>query len=135
MGRLSKVALAGLIIPLGVIAQSLSRNWAGAAEYNLATEAFREQDPNRQIVLLRQWESQYPLTEFERERIFAFALAFHRLGQFNESFTRATEILKLDANDPGALLLVVTLGPSLPSPSASQITMVVDSASKLQSVK
>src|SRR3954465_4815846 len=99
MVSLCRIVLTVIVSSLGVTAQSSSRKWAGASEYNLAAEAFQERDANQQILLLHRWETQYPHSEFERERNVSFALAHRRMGQFNESFARATALLKLDAND------------------------------------
>jgi tetratricopeptide (TPR) repeat protein len=130
-----KPSLLALTISLALGAQSGERRWADAAEYDLATQAFGERDPQQQIALLQDWESRYPKTEFERERLVSFALAFERLGKVDEAFTRATELLKLNPNYPQALLLVATIGPALPFPTDSQVAMVSASAIRLQSVK
>jgi hypothetical protein len=134
MARLSTVLLLALTMALAVGAQSPQKRWASADEYNLATRIFADADPDHQIVLLREWVARYPKTDFERERLISFALAFQRAGKLSESFTCATELLNLDPNDPGALLLVVTLGPTLPSVSDHQIAMVTASAIKLLSI-
>ena len=64
-----------------------------------------------------------------------FVVALRRAGKLTESFTRATELLKLDPNDIGALMLVVALGPTLQSVTDNQIATVNESAIKLLSVK
>lgn len=135
MTRLCKRAFAGLAISLGVMAQSLPRNWASRAEYRLGTKALQERDPNRQITLLRQWQVQYPQSDFKRERTLSSIQALGQRGLFDASFALAAELLKLDRYDPEALVLIVALGPSLPAPSASQMAVVMDSVSKLQSLK
>lgn len=135
MARWCKLAFAVTAISLGMTAQPFPRNWSDRAEYNLGTRALREGDPNRQIALLHQWESEYPRSDFNRERLILFVEDLAHVRQLDECFARALELLRLDRNDPVALVLIVALGPRLPSPSASQITAVVDSASKLQSMQ
>jgi hypothetical protein len=88
---------------------------------NLVNRIAAEADPNRQIALLREWESLYPQTDFQRERLALFASAFHRSGKPAEAFTCALDLLNFDPADTGTLLLIATIGPSLPSPSEKQI--------------
>jgi hypothetical protein len=110
------------------------KRWAEAAEYDLHYEIHQaERNPDQQVILLREWESRYPRTEFQRERLVSFVLAFQRAGKPGDSFMRATELLHLDSNDIGALLLVATIGPTLSSPSDNQVTMIKAAASKLLS--
>jgi hypothetical protein len=115
-------------------AQPALRQFANADEYDVASQAFAETDPNRTIALLRDWVARYPKTEFERERLISFALAFQRLGDLAESLKRATELLALNASDPGALLFIAALGPTFPAASDSQIKTVTDCAVKLLSI-
>jgi hypothetical protein len=135
MTSVGRIIFAALILSINGGAQLPPRNWADRREYNLATDAFQERDPKRQLDLLREWKTQYPHTEFERERITTFVVALRRLRDAEEAFSKAAELSKLDMNDPGALLLIATLGPSLPSPSRSQVDLVVNAASKLRTLK
>jgi hypothetical protein len=127
-----------LALTVGLVAEAQSpqqRRWAGAADYDLANGSFTEADPVRQIALLSEWATQYPTTEFERERLITFAIAFQRVGKLRDAFTCATELLSLDPDDSGALLLVAALGPTLPLASENQIATVTASAMKLLSGK
>lgn len=135
MARLSTPPLLGLAVALTIGAQSPQQRWAGADEYDLATQAFAEADPDRQVTLLQEWATRYPKTDFERDRLISFAIAFKRAGKLSESFTRATELLNLDPNDVGALLLIAALGPTLPSASDDQIATVTACATRLLALK
>jgi hypothetical protein len=110
------------------------KRWAEAAEYDLHDEIHQaERNPDQQVFLLREWESRYPRTDFQRERLISFVLAFQRTGKSVHSFMRATELLHRYSNDTAALLLVATIGPTLPSPSENQVTIIKAAASKLLS--
>ena len=63
----------------------------------------------------------------------SFVFAFHRAENSGDSFMRATELIHLDSNDTGALLLIATIGPTLASPSDSQVMMIKAAATKLLS--
>jgi hypothetical protein len=135
MTSVCRVLFAALILNISGGAQPPSRNWTDRREYNLARDAFQERDPRRQLDLLREWQTLYPRSEFELERITTFVVAWRRFGDVEEAFSKATELSKFDMNDPGALLLLATLGPSLPSPSRSQVDLVMNAASKLRTLK
>jgi hypothetical protein len=135
MSPFCRIVLGILALSLGLLAQNTFPHWANANEYHLGSRALMEPDAAQQLVLLREWEAQYPNTEMERERRMAFAISFQKAGNFNEAFARASELLKLDGNDPRSLMLVISLGPKLTAPSASQINLVKASALKLRSVK
>jgi hypothetical protein len=107
------------------------KRWSGAAEYELANRISTEADAARRIVLLGEWESTYPRTDFESERQLLFAAAYRDAGDTGEAFARATRMLNADPHDAAALLFVAELGPSLASPSASQIEAVAAAAMKL----
>ena len=127
------LAVSFLAMAVALILPAQTR-WAEAAEYDLHNEIHQaERNPDQQIILLSEWESRYQRTEFQRERLVSFVLAFQRAGKPGDSFMRATELLHLDSNDTGALLLVATIGPTLPSPSDNQVTMIKAAASKLLS--
>ncbi len=135
MVLLSKVSLLTLGVALAVGAQSQLKQFAGADEFNLATQIFAEENPDRQIALLEEWIARYPKTDFERERLISFALAFQRLGKLSKSLTRVREALKLDPNDPRTLLFIAALGPTLPAASDNQIATVTACATKLVSAR
>lgn len=129
--RCLTVSFLAMAVALTLPAQ---KRWAEAAEYDLHNEIHQaERNPDQQVILLREWESRYPRTGFQRERLVSFVLAFRRAGKPGDSFMRATEFLHLDSNDTGALLLVATIGPTLPSPSDNQVTMIKAAATKLLS--
>jgi hypothetical protein len=121
-----------LLLTLAVAA-SAQKRWSDAQEYNLYTRVTSEANPVRQIELLREWVSAYPQTEFQRERILSFALAYQKTGKVLESFESASQLLRPNANDPVALYLMVTVGPALQSPSSEQITLIANAANALLS--
>jgi len=67
MVSLCRVVLTVFVTSLGVTAQPSARKWAGASEYNLATEAFQERDANQQMSQLRR-HPQVTLTRCVRPR-------------------------------------------------------------------
>jgi hypothetical protein len=129
--RCLTVSFLAMAVALTLPAQ---KRWAEAAEYDLHDEIHQaERNPDQQVFLLREWESRYPRTDFQRERLISFVLAFQRTGKSVHSFMRATELLHRYSNDTAALLLVATIGPTLPSPSENQVTIIKAAASKLLS--
>lgn len=125
-----------LALAIGAAAQTQpsAKHWADPAEYDLANRVFTGTSPDQQLALLQEWETRYPKTAFERQRLTSFVMALQSAGKFSESFTRANELLNLDPGDSGALLLIAMLGPKLPSASEDQIAIVVASANKLLSM-
>ncbi|HEY3298919.1 MAG TPA: hypothetical protein VGK34_09715 [Armatimonadota bacterium] len=107
------------------------RNWASASEYDLFNQIVGEKDANRQLELLKQWESRYPNTEFRRERILTMALAYERVGQSANAFFNAKQLLNFDSSDISALGLIVKIGPSLQTPSPDQIRITEEAANRI----
>jgi hypothetical protein len=64
----------------------------------------------------------------------AFALAYLLAGKMEESFARATDLLKLDPNDVAPLLLIVRIGPGLTAPTGTQVLQITNAAIKLGSI-
>ena len=60
MACLSKVSVLALLMTIAVGAQIPEKRWAGAHEYDLATEIDSEADPHRQILLLQEWVGRVP---------------------------------------------------------------------------
>ena len=127
------LTLSSLVMAVALTLPAQKR-WADAAEYDLYNEIHQaERNPDQQFILPREWESRYPRTEFQRERLISFVFAFQRAGNSGDSFRRATELLHLDSNDTGALLLVALIGPTVPSPSDNQFSMIKAAALTLLS--
>ena len=124
-----------LVLVVAVGGQTPLKQWAGADEYNLGSQALAEPGPNQKLTLLEDWVARYPKTDFERERLTSFAMVLQRLGRAAESLSRATEALALNPGDSSLLLLIAALGPMLPNASESQIATVADSARKLSSIR
>ena len=120
---------------LAAVAQPPPKRWAGAEEYDLASQAMAERDLNRRIALLQAWAARFPASEFDRERRTSLALSFQQLGDPREALNQATETLVLYANDPSALLLISALGPTLSDASESERATVARCATKLLSIK
>ncbi len=130
----SKVFSIALAFALAIGAQPSPREWANAEEYDLGSQALAEPEAKQRITLLRDWAARYPKSNFERERLISFALAFQQTGDPRESLQRATEALALNANDPSTLLLIAALGPTLPAASDSEVATVAACANKLLSI-
>ena len=130
----AKVFSFSLAFALAIGAQPSLREWANAEEYDLGSQALAEPDPKQRITFLRDWAARYPKSNFERERLISFALAFQQTGDPKESLQRAKEALALNPDDSGILLLIAALGPTLPAALDSEVATVAACANKLLSI-
>ncbi|MEO5926573.1 MAG: hypothetical protein ABIR70_22345 [Bryobacteraceae bacterium] len=99
-------------------AQEVLRQWAGRAEYEMATNAFGEKDFGRMIDGLLVWESAYPNSEFAVERTQTLIYAYQQFGQ------TASRRIPL-------LYKIVALGPMLKKPSPEQTRVIRAAANAL----
>lgn len=74
-----------------------ARRWKDRAEYDLYFAVTKETDPNARLALLRQWDTQYPASDFILERLQLELSAYSWIGKFQEAFDAAKSIL---ADDP-----------------------------------
>jgi len=74
-----------------------ARRWKDRAEYDLYSAVTKETDPNARLALLRQWETQYPASDFVIERRQLELSAYSWISKFQEAFDAAKLIL---ADDP-----------------------------------
>jgi hypothetical protein len=107
------------------------KQWANKEEYDLYDRISMETEVIQQIVLLREWESRYPDTDFKQERNLLLVAGYRKLGKSHDAFTLATQLLDIDPFDAAALYLMVTVAPTLENPSAEQITATENAAKKL----
>jgi hypothetical protein len=130
----SRAVCMTLALALAAGAQSPPKQWAGADEYDRASVALEERDPAKRIVLLREWTERYAKTEFERERLISFAMAYQQIGDTRESLKSAVGALRSSADDPSILLFIAALGPMLTAPTDSEVATISASAVKLLSI-
>src|SRR5689334_5286422 len=98
----------GLVLTLAAVvsAQAPVKHWSSSKEYDLGSQAMAEPNPQERIRLLRDWIAQYPQTEFQRERLLAFASACQQSGNPSEALKYAAQVLELNGNDPAVLLFI-----------------------------
>ena len=123
-----RAGVLSLAFSLSIFSQ---RSWTDKAEYDLHRSIVSNSDPVQRIALISEWQARYPQTEFKRERLLLLAHANKLAGNTQESFAAAVQLLTLDSRDADALMLVVTVGPSLLNPSPDDISIISDSANKL----
>ena len=110
---------------------SAQKSWANAAEYEHFERASHERDPARQIDLLLEWETAYPSSDYQPERLAFLINAYKNTGRPVDAFGRATELLKLEPGGLTGLSMIAALAPSLETPSPDQIKITEDAANRL----
>jgi hypothetical protein len=108
---------------------SAQKNWANAAEYELCERATHEKDPALQIGILLEWETAYPNSEFQAERLAFLINAYKNAGQTVHAFARATQLFKLDPATASGT--IAALAPSIDAPTPEQIKITEDAANIL----
>jgi hypothetical protein len=128
MRTLSRVAVLAFAVSHFAVAE---KNWADKTEYDLFNQIGSETDPQRQIVLLYEWEARYPQSDLQRERLLLLASANKKIGKAQESFIAALQLLNRYPDDLDAYHLIVTVGPTLPQPSREDIETITSAANKI----
>lgn len=75
------------------------KNWKDRAEYDLYVSIQQDQNPKTRLEKLQQWEKQYPMTEWIKERRTAFLTTYAALNDGKNVFEEAKQILADDPND------------------------------------
>ena len=83
--------------------------WKNQAEFDLYTAISKETDPKAKLQKLQQWEKEFPDSAFAKQRRTLLMGTYYQLGQAQQAFDTAKQILADDPNDFGALYIVVTL--------------------------
>jgi hypothetical protein len=110
---------------------SAQKNWANAAEYELFERASHEKDPALQIEVLLEWETAFPSSEFQSERLAFLINAYKNANLPVDAFARATQLFKLDPGSVTASGMIAALAPSLEAPSREQVKITEAAANVL----
>lgn len=106
------IMLAGVLGPLPVrtFAQAAApastapqKNWKDRAEYDLYVSIGQDQNPKTRLEKLQQWEKQYPMTEWHKERRTLFLTTYAALNDGKNAVATAKQILADDPKDFTAL--------------------------------
>src|SRR5258706_4863485 len=117
-----------LILAAPALAQ---KRWANAAEYELFERAGHEKDPAVQIEVLLEWETAFPSSEFQTERLSFLINAYKNADRPVDAFARATQLFKLNPGSVNASGMIAALAPSLEEPSRDQIKLTEEAANVL----
>ena len=79
------------------------KNWKDRAEYDLFDSITKDTTPKTRLEKLQQWEKQYPMTEWIKERRTLLLTTYAALGQPKQAVDEAKEILADDSKDFTAL--------------------------------
>jgi tetratricopeptide (TPR) repeat protein len=102
---------AGLLFAGMAIAQQQSK-WKDQAEYDLYNSISQAQnDPNKQLQLLKSWKEKYPDSEFKVVRADQFAKDYLALNQPAQAITAAQEALSGNPKDVTALVDILRAAP------------------------
>ncbi len=85
---------------------------ADEREYELATAAAGDPDPEQRLQALAAWRNEYPQTALEETRRRAALAANQQVGLVGETLEAAEALLALAPQDFGALYAIVSLGPA-----------------------
>jgi tetratricopeptide (TPR) repeat protein len=75
------------------------KNWKDRAEYDLYVSIGQDQNPKTRLEKLQQWEKQYPMTEWIKERRTALLTTYAALNDGKNVFATAKDILADDPKD------------------------------------
>jgi len=128
MWRKSILFLLATAVALPVAAQKV---WDGEEEYNLYDQARTETDPARQVELLLAWESRYPNTDFVEVRLVMLADAYQSEGRFEDAFSRAARLFRLDPLFTTGTARLAAIAQLLDAPSPEQISIAEEAANEL----
>src|SRR5258708_6636523 len=90
-------------VAVGTLPAIAQRRIADQREFDLFQQASTEHDALKRLVALREWEASYPNSDFRRERMLFFSVAYKESGQLANALQIATQMLKLDPRDINAL--------------------------------
>lgn len=119
--KLIAVVIMGLLFALVSEAQEPLRQWAGRAEYEMATDALGQQNIPARIAGLLAWEANYPNSAFAPERTEQLIYAYQQTASRAEKGQPRIELL----------YKVVRLGPTLTKRSPEQVKAIHEAASAL----
>src|SRR5882762_6183090 len=122
-----------VVFAIGVAPTLAQKRIADQREYELYQQVSREREPIKRLAVLLEWETAYPNTDFQRERLVWLAVSYKESGQAANSFMRATQLLKLDPRDINALYMIATVAPTLEAPSPDQVRVTEDAANSILS--
>jgi tetratricopeptide (TPR) repeat protein len=108
------------------------RQFATAAEYELASSIDKEPTPAGRLQKLEQWKKEYPTTNFADVRRRGFLVAYSQLGRPRDAFNAALDILKEDnPNDELALRTVLAMIQGIQGPTPDEYQTAIRIAQQI----
>lgn len=89
------------------------KNWKDRAEYDLFDSITKDTNPKTRLEKLQQWEKQYPMTEWNKERRTLFLTTYAALNDGKNTVDVAKQILAEDPNDFTASYYIMLFTQSL----------------------
>jgi tetratricopeptide (TPR) repeat protein len=123
------IMLAGMLGPMPVrtFAQAAApastapqKNWKDRAEYDLYVAIGSDQNPKTRLEKLQQWEKQYPMTEWIKERRTLFLTTYAGMNDGKNAVETAKQILADDPKDFTALYYTMLFTQGLYAANQSQ---------------
>ena len=96
------IALTGMLgpVPARMFGQAAApssaapqKNWKDRAEYDLFDSITKDTNPKTRLEKLQQWEKQYPMTEWIKERRTLFLTTYAALNDAKNAVEEAKQIL------------------------------------------
>lgn len=79
--------------------QEPQKNWKDRAEYDLYNAILTDNNPQTKLEKLQQWQTQYPTTDWNKERRTLFLTTYANLGKAKEAVDVAKRVLADNPND------------------------------------
>jgi tetratricopeptide (TPR) repeat protein len=104
------------------------KNWKDRAEYDLFDSITKDTNPKTKLEKLQQWEKQYPMTEWIKERRTLFLTTYAALNDGKNTTDVAKQILADDPNDFTASYYIMLF--TQPLYGQSQTPAILDDGEK-----
>ncbi len=84
----------------------LARQLMGSEEYVLYKKAYDATDPRKKIELLNEFETRFPKSQYVKQALPMYLMAYRQVGDTNRALAVADKILERDPNQEDVLLFV-----------------------------
>ncbi|MGD1093684.1 MAG: hypothetical protein ABSB35_17065 [Bryobacteraceae bacterium] len=119
LSRIGKITIALAALVTYGMAQEPAKKWKDQAEYDLVQAYGKETTPAGKLAKLDEWKQKYPTSDFADARLAEYLGVYQALNRPKDVFSTASEILKADPNNFGALSAMLGAVYQLGNPPAA----------------